>query len=489
MLSSFLISPHVLYFVDKLYFYCFCEHQNSNSKLQLISTFHHSTRTMDRRLSVSLPNGHPPLGAVGNSALPTQAHGGVGGGGQSGMQQGPVDLSRLRRVPSINAHYPNVASNMVNNMANVNTSNSHNPHHRASIFLPIPESPSDPNRPEMAFPSPQLQPRNNNNNNNPNHNLSNHNHSNHSHHNHSHLPSSPSTPLPPPLPPHLEGIYINRPKRSNSILSFGQSNRRRILSLLEEVRKKRELRDRRKSDMNVTYYLDDIMFTEEDPLGTTSNSYRKRKKLYQFLNHPSGAPWAITYHIAVFLIVFLCLMLTICATIPKLALQQRAISAVYMLEKIVIIWFTIEFMARLWCCSCKKQYRGLAGKAKYLAAPARLIDLLVLILTTIVLVVNPSKTGHEIFVVSAFRGFHRFFQIAQVLTLNRPLKPWKVLGSVIYDQREQLFIILYTEFIVLCALSYVAFLVERDQNENFNSIADAMWWAVSEQGESLRSSH
>ena len=144
----------------------------------------------------------------------------------------------------------------------------------------------------------------------------------------------------------------------------------------------------------------------------------------------------------------------------------------------MITWFSIEFLARLWCCSCKKQYRGLKGKARYLAAPARLIDLLVLILTT-VLVVNPSKTGHEIFVVSAFRGFHRFFQIAQVLTLNRPLKPWKVLASVIYDQREQLFIILYTEFIVLCALSYVAFLVERDQNENFNSIADAMWWAVS----------
>lgn len=136
--------------------------------------------------------------------------------------------------------------------------------------------------------------------------------------------------------------------------------------------------------------------------------------------------------------------------------------------------------SRLWCCSCKREYRDIKGKLRYLAAPARLIDLLILILTTAVLVVNPSKTGHEIFVVSAFRGFHRFFQIAQVLTLNRPLKPWKVLASVIYDQREQLFIIFYTEFIVLCALSYIAFLVERDQNENFGSIADSMWWAVSE---------
>ncbi|KAJ6220645.1 hypothetical protein RDWZM_006457 [Blomia tropicalis] len=395
---------------------------------------------MDRRLSTSLPNGGPlydPSTASSSSGnLP---------------------------VPTPTRHNPrlNISVLPSSGVTNVNP--------RASLFLPIPESPLDPSAPDQQFSSPM---------------------------------STKSQPLPIPQQQQQqqaqqqhqqpqqqqqqqrrsipEGIYINanRPKRSSSIMSFGPNSRRRILALLDEVRKKRELRDRRKSDLNVTYYLDDLMFHDEDGTGSSLNSYRRRKKLYQFLNHPSGAPWAIAYHIGVFIVVFICLILTICATIPQLSVQQRAIAAVYLLEKIVITWFSFEFLARLWCCSCKKQYRGFRGKCRYLCAPSRLIDLLVLILTTVVLVLNPSKTGHEIFVVSAFRGFHRFFQIAQVLTLNRPLKPWKVLASVIYDQREQLFIILYTEFIVLCALSYLAFLVERDKNDNFNSIADAMWWAI-----------
>lgn len=270
---------------------------------------------------------------------------------------------------------------------------------------------------------------------------------------------------------------FNRNTNNSSIAAT--RNKLRIMAMLDDVRKKRELRDRRKSD--IMAYLDDLTAPDDPALANATGSlklYRRRFKIYQFLNHPStSTPWSISYHVMVFIIVFVCLILTICATIAPL--QERAKKSVYKLEKVVVIWFNIEFAFGLWSCACKKRYRGLMGKVRYLTVPSRLIDLIILSLTTIVLIFNPSKTdGHEVFVISAFRGFHRFFQVAQVLTLNRPLKPWKVLASVIYDQREQLFIIYYTEFIVLCVLAYVAFLVERDSNENFNSIADAMWWAV-----------
>nr|XP_027196700.1 uncharacterized protein LOC113791163 [Dermatophagoides pteronyssinus] len=270
-----------------------------------------------------------------------------------------------------------------------------------------------------------------------------------------------------------------RPRANSSITAA--RNKLRIMAMLDDVRKKRELRDRRKSD--IMTYLDDLIVPDDPTMANgapgTLKLYRRRFLIYQFLNHPStSTPWSITYHVMVFVIVFVCLILTICATIQQAPLQEKAIKSVYMLEKVVVVWFNIEFCLGLWSCACKKRYRGLMGKVRYLTIPSRLIDFVILSFTTIVLVFNPSKTGHEVFVVSAFRGFHRFFQVAQVLTLNRPLKPWKVLASVIYDQREQLFIIYYTEFIVLCVLAYVAFLVERDTNDNFNSIADAMWWAI-----------
>ena len=90
-----------------------------------------------------------------------------------------------------------------------------------------------------------------------------------------------------------------------------------------------------------------------------------------------------------------------------------------------------------------------------------------------------TRNGSEVFAVSAVRGFHRFFSVLQIITLNRQLQPWKVLSSVIYDQREQLFIIFYIEFIVLCILAYISYIVEKDDNEQFDNIAEAMWWSVS----------
>ncbi|CAG2115608.1 unnamed protein product, partial [Medioppia subpectinata] len=72
-----------------------------------------------------------------------------------------------------------------------------------------------------------------------------------------------------------------------------------------------------------------------------------------------------------------------------------------------------------------------------LPVPSRLMDAVVITLSIVVLTIN-SSSGHEVFAASAFRGFHRFFQVIQILTLNKQLQPWKVLSSVIYDQREQL---------------------------------------------------
>ena len=150
----------------------------------------------------------------------------------------------------------------------------------------------------------------------------------------------------------------------------------------------------------------------------------------------------------------------------------------YLLEKVIIFWFSSEFIIRMWSSSCKHQYQGWKGKVKYLSVPSRLMDVIVITLSIVVLTINPSS-GHEVFAASAFRGFHRFFQVLQILTLKKQLQPWKVLSSVIYDQREQLFIIFYIEFIVLCILAYISYIVEKDDNPQFDSIAEAMWWAVS----------
>jgi hypothetical protein len=255
-----------------------------------------------------------------------------------------------------------------------------------------------------------------------------------------------------------------------SITSSGVSSKRKILQMLQDVHTKRTIRERRESDEHLGSYLGIHSFFDYQ-----TKNYKQKYKVYNFLNRPKGF-WPISYHILVFIMVFACLIVTVFSTINEF--EVRAMHFLYLLEKVIIIWFSSEFILRLWSSSCKRQYQGWRGKIKYLTVPSRLLDIIVITLSIVVLTINPSS-GHEVFAASAFRGFHRFFQVLQILTLNKQLQPWKVLSSVIYDQREQLFIIFYIEFIVLCFLAYLSYIVEKDDNEQFDSIAEAMWWAVS----------
>ena len=181
----------------------------------------------------------------------------------------------------------------------------------------------------------------------------------------------------------------------------------------------------------------------------------------------------------VFILVFACLIVTVFSNIDKF--KTGAWKFTYLFEKVIIIWFSFEFILRLWSSSCKRKYEGWGGKLRYMSVPAHILDVIIILASIMIVMPIPDHTrnGSEVFAVSAVRGFHRFFSVLQIVTLNRQLQPWKVLSSVIYDQREQLFIIFYIEFIVLCILAYISYIVEKDENEQFDNIAEAMWWSVS----------
>ncbi|CAG2111704.1 unnamed protein product [Medioppia subpectinata] len=251
---------------------------------------------------------------------------------------------------------------------------------------------------------------------------------------------------------------------------------KRLKKILSEVKERREIRERKKSDLQDMDGSDpDITVYFTDPEFTKTINYQEKLKVYNFLNNPQSF-WARSYHILVFMFVFAGLIVTVFSNIGKFA--SSAWKFIYLFEKFIIIWFSFEFILRLWSSSCKQQYEGWRGKITYLSVPAHVLDLIIICSSILIVIPIHTRNGSEVFAVSAFRGFHRFFSVLQIVTLNRQLKPWKVLSSVIYDQREQLFIIFYIEFIVLCILAYISYIVEKDDNEQFDNIAEAMWWSV-----------
>ncbi|KXJ84510.1 hypothetical protein RP20_CCG023538 [Aedes albopictus] len=70
---------------------------------------------------------------------------------------------------------------------------------------------------------------------------------------------------------------------------------------------------------------------------------RLQSRVYNFLERPRGFR-AIFYHVLVFFMVFTCLALSVFSTIQEY--EDQAIAILFVMEIIVVIWFSIEFFLR-----------------------------------------------------------------------------------------------------------------------------------------------
>ncbi|XP_037518697.1 potassium voltage-gated channel subfamily KQT member 1 isoform X2 [Rhipicephalus sanguineus] len=205
-----------------------------------------------------------------------------------------------------------------------------------------------------------------------------------------------------------------------------------------------------------------------------SDARRRRHQIlvHNFLERPRG--WrAALYHIAVFLMVFTCLVLSVFSTIKDF--EELAGAILLRMEIVMVIWFTIEFFCRLWSAGCRSRYQGWMGRLRFLRSPFCVIDVIVIVASVVVLAMGSSG---QMFAASALRGL-RFFQILRMVRMDRRGGTWKLLGSVVYAHRQELITTLYIGFLGLIFSSFLVFLAEKDINPvKFGNYADALWWGV-----------
>lgn len=199
---------------------------------------------------------------------------------------------------------------------------------------------------------------------------------------------------------------------------------------------------------------------------------RLQSRVYNFLERPRGIP-AILYHVLVFLMVFTCLALSVFSTIQEY--EDQAIALLFVMEIIVVIWFSIEFFLRLWSSGCRSRYQGGIGRLKFLKRPFCIIDIITIVASLIVIGMG---TSGQVFATSALRGL-RFFQILRMVRMDRRGGTWKLLGSVVYAHRQELITTLYIGFLGLIFASFLVYLMEKDEdNTKFTNFAQALWWGV-----------
>ncbi|XP_061692400.1 potassium voltage-gated channel subfamily KQT member 4 isoform X2 [Syngnathoides biaculeatus] len=192
--------------------------------------------------------------------------------------------------------------------------------------------------------------------------------------------------------------------------------------------------------------------------------------LYNVLERPRE--WAFVYHAFVFILVFGCLVLSVFSTIP--AHQEFSSHCLLILEFVMIVVFGLEYIIRIWSAGCCCRYRGWQGRLRFARKPFCVIDIVVLIAS--VAVVSAGSQGN-IFAASALRSL-RFLQIVRMVRMDRRGGTWKLLGSVVYAHSKELVTAWYIGFLVLIFSSFLVYLVEKEENKDFATYADALWWGT-----------
>ncbi|XP_061767306.1 potassium voltage-gated channel subfamily KQT member 5-like isoform X2 [Nerophis ophidion] len=192
--------------------------------------------------------------------------------------------------------------------------------------------------------------------------------------------------------------------------------------------------------------------------------------LYNVLERPRE--WAFVYHAFVFILVFGCLVLSVFSTIP--AHQEFSSHCLLILEFVMIVVFGLEYIIRIWSAGCCCRYRGWQGRLRFARKPFCVMDIFVLIAS--VAVVSAGSQGN-IFAASALRSL-RFLQIVRMVRMDRRGGTWKLLGSVVYAHSKELVTAWYIGFLVLIFSSFLVYQVEKEENKDFATYADALWWGT-----------
>ncbi len=128
--------------------------------------------------------------------------------------------------------------------------------------------------------------------------------------------------------------------------------------------------------------------------------------------------------------VLVCLVLSVLTTIEKFATSLSIY--VYWIEIFLVVFFGIEYVLRLWSAGCRSKYMGLMGRFRFARKPIAVVDLLVVVASTLMITLASDR---QAFAASAIRGV-RFLQILRVLHVDRHGGTWRLLGSVVYIHRQ-----------------------------------------------------
>lgn len=137
-------------------------------------------------------------------------------------------------------------------------------------------------------------------------------------------------------------------------------------------------------------------------------------------------------------------------------------------DLLIVILFTMEYLARVWSIGANPKFQGLVGRLRYMATPMALIDLLAILPFLF-------GIGGQSFLVRIFR----LFRLLAISRLMRYSEAMRLVVHAIVDRRFELAFATGLSFTAIVLAAGALYTVEGDmQPEAFGSIPRAMWWSI-----------
>jgi voltage-gated potassium channel len=197
----------------------------------------------------------------------------------------------------------------------------------------------------------------------------------------------------------------------------------------------------------------------------------KKERIYQILSDPpEGDVVGNTISISILALIALNVFVGILETVPKLNSEHA--SFFYYFELFSVIIFSVEYILRVWSCTSQIEFQNpIKGRLKLMGTPMAIIDILAIAPFYIQMLL---PTGIDLRFIRALRLFRLF----RMFRVGKLADSFKMLSNVIASNREPLFVSFGIVVVMAILAANIMYLVENGHNEAFESVPDALWWAI-----------
>lgn len=201
-----------------------------------------------------------------------------------------------------------------------------------------------------------------------------------------------------------------------------------------------------------------------------------RRVVFDIIDENDGSRNKLNHYIGLLIVALILLSVVAVILESDRALFERYESQFYWFEFIAVIFFSIEYILRLWTAPLLyPKVKPWKARLKYIFSIMAIIDFLAIV----PFYVSMMAVFGFIHIDMRFVRVFRLMRLLRIFKLNRYNDSMKLIGNVLKDEREKLLVTIFMTTILLVLASSLIYTVEHEiQPEAFPNIISSMWWAV-----------